>query len=249
MRRNITGMASQQLESDTNPPAAEGVKRRVATTLVVFSRGVDLDATGRVLGLNRASQARVRAAMAYVAEHATTFRSAADTTDRGRLVFTGGWAAAASDLPAPPREQREGQLMADMARDLGIEGEQLSTYVDIFTENESVSTLENVLRLREGRYLDGGRFDESRPLGLVAHKEHIGRISYFLRKVFDLRRRAIHHVVADGPDNRSRDMPEALLRPLTRLACFGATSPGALRHRERLLVNAARLTGKLRPTP
>jgi hypothetical protein len=74
------------------------------------------------------------------------------------------------------------------------------------------------------------------PLGFVAHKEHLNRIDYLARKVFNLPRHAVVHIVAPGIDKTSSGIPESLTLPVTRLAFAGAIGADSLRRRQRLLV-------------
>lgn len=207
---------------------------------MVFGRGLDIDDTGAVVGLNEPSRARVHAVLDHVAAHADLFRRLAPSDDRGRVVFSGGWAGAAADVPVPPESLREARLMADLAARVGVVGDPLSSYVDVVVEARSDSTLENVLQVDELGLLADRRFCADHPLGLVAHREHLGRISYFVRKVLGLAPAALAPVLAPGLDGRSRGLPEPVLHAVTRAAFAGAQSPAALRRRQHLLVTAAR---------
>jgi DUF218 domain-containing protein len=225
----------------------------VPTTLVVFGRGLELDETGAVAGLNEPSRARVQAVLDHVAAHADLFRRRADGGERGRVVFSGGWAGAAAGLAPPPESQREARLMAELAAEADVAGDPLSRYVDVAVEVRSDSTLENVLQVRELGLLADQRFDADHPLGLVTHREHLARITYFVRKILDLPADALVPVLARGPDGRSRHMPEPVLHAVTRAAFFGARDAEALRRRERALVvggrRAAKLTSAARSRP
>lgn len=215
------------------------------TTLVVFGRGLELDGQGAVVGLNEPSRARVHAVLDHVAAHADEFRKLADAGDRGRVVFSGGWAGAAADIPAPPEHEREAALMAGLAATLGVLGDPLASYVDVAVETESDSTLENVLRIHELGLLGDGCFCADHPLGLVTHREHLGRITYFVRKVLGLGPEALAPVLAPGPDGRSRGLPESVLHPLTHAAFLGARDAEALRRREQALVQVARSASRV----
>jgi DUF218 domain-containing protein len=220
----------------------------VATTLVVFGRGADVDERGRVVGLSPASRARVHAVLHHIAAHAEVFRRCGDGGTWGRVIFSGGWAGAAADLPSPPDDRREASLMADLATATGVMGEPLSGYVDVAVEADSDSTLENVLRIHELGLLADRCFSPSQPLGLVAHREHLARIGYFVRKVLALSSDAVVPVLAPGPDGRSRGLPEPVLHQVTRLAFLGASTADALRRREQLLVRAGRVVTPARRT-
>jgi hypothetical protein len=210
---------------------------RVATAVVVFGRGLEAGPAG--IRLSEASAARVRAAVGYVEANRAVFR-----THRARLVFTGGWAAAAEGLAPPPRELREAALMLEYGRALGVGGEDLARYADVAAETGSDSTLENVLQVSEGGYLGGHEFTSEQPLGIVAHEGHLDRIDYLTRKVLGLPASAVVRIPATGPDQLSRGLSERAILPLTRLALAGAGSHAALRRRHRLLVTAA---GLIRP--
>lgn len=212
----------------------------LATDLLVFSRGLDISTDGCPLGLSDASAARVKAALAYVAAHVDVFRARRAAGDPGRIVFSGGWAAAAADLSPSSPEHREGRLMHELAHDLGVDGVALATLVDTFAETESTSTLENVLEVVDAGFLADRAYTAEHPLGLVAHAEHMARAQWFVRRALGLRREAIRQVIAVGEDKRSRNLPEPLLYVVTRVASIGATTPQALARRERLVLAAAR---------
>jgi hypothetical protein len=214
------------------------VEPGIATNLIVFSRGLDV---GSNITLSQASRSRVEAALAHIAAHADLFTARSASSQRGRVVFSGGWASAAADMPRLPEQLREGRLMLDLARAVGVNDASLGTYVDAFAEIESNSTLENTLRVAEGSWFADRTFTAADPLGIVAHAEHMVRVEYFVRKAFGLARSAVQHIVARGEDRMSRGTPEETLHLLTRVACFGAVTPGALRRRERLMLGSARL--------
>jgi DUF218 domain len=203
----------------------------VATSIIVFGRGLDADADRAGFRLSRPSTERVDALTRYVGEHTQAFGAR-----RGRIVFSGGWAAAADGATRPPRQYREGQLMLRHALAADIAGAGLSRYADAYPEIESDSTLENVLRVHEAGYFDGSSFTARNPLGLVAHAEHLARIGYLVRKVFGLPGDAIVGIAAPGADARSGGLPEGLLLLVTRLALSGARGHDALRRRHRVLV-------------
>jgi len=162
------------------------------------------------------SAERVEALVAYVRQNAAAF-----TAQRGRIVFSGGWAAAADGLDRPPRQFREGSLMLDRAMAADIGGANLASYADVYPEIESDSTLENALRVKEDGYFDGTAFTARNPLGLVAHREHLARINYLVRTAFGLPGDATVNIAAPGTDARSGGLPESVLLPLTRLAFLG----------------------------
>ncbi len=201
----------------------------VATSIIVFGRGLEADGAG--FRLSRQSTERADALTRYVREHIQDFGAR-----RGRIVFSGGWAAAADGVARPPRRYREGQLMLGHALAADIGGADLSRYADAYPEIESDSTLENVLRVKEAGYFDGSLFTAASPLGLVAHAEHLPRIGYLVRKVFGLPGDAIVTIAAPGADSRSGGLPESLLLLVTRLALSGARGHDALRRRHRVLV-------------
>jgi hypothetical protein len=201
----------------------------VAVSIIVFGRGLVADPAG--FRLTGQSAERVEALVAYVRQNATVF-----TARRGRIVFSGGWAAAAEGLGRPPRQFREGSLMLDRAMAADIGGADLASYADVYPEIESDSTLENALRVKEDGYFDGTAFTARNPLGLVAHREHLARISYLVRKAFGLPADATVGIAAPGTDARSSGLPESVLLPLTRLAFLGASDHSSLRHRHRMLV-------------
>jgi hypothetical protein len=93
----------------------------VAVSIIVFGRGLVTDPAG--FRLSGQSAERVEALVAYVRQNAAAF-----TAQRGRIVFSGGWAAAAEGLGRPPREFREGSLMLDRAMAADIGGVNLASY-------------------------------------------------------------------------------------------------------------------------
>jgi hypothetical protein len=93
-----------------------------------------------------------------------------------------------------------------------------------------------VLRVREADYFHDITFTACNPLGLVAQKKHLNRIDYLARRVFNLPRHAVVHIVAPGVDKTSSRVPESLILLVTRLAFMGAADVNALRCRQRLLV-------------
>lgn len=216
------------------------VRRGVATDLMVFGRGADAGSDGDLV-LTEAGRSRVGAALAHVADHVELFTERRTSARPGRVVFTGGWAGAAEDAPRPPERWREGRLMLDLALATGVRGQSLGGYVEAFAETESDSTLENALRVWEGGWFSDRTFTPAEPLGLVAHAEHMDRISYFTRKVFRLSRGAVQPILAPGADRISGGRSEATMYHLTRIACLGAVTPNALRRRERLMLKTARL--------
>jgi hypothetical protein len=200
-----------------------------AVSIIVFGRGLEADPAG--FRLTAPSAERVEALVAYVRQNAAAF-----TAQRGRIVFSGGWAAAAEGLGRPPLQFREGNLMLDRAMAADIGGANLASYADVYSEIESDSTLENALRVKEHRYFDGTAFTARNPLGLVAHREHLARINYLVRKAFGLPGDATVTIAAAGTDARSGGLPESVLLPLSRLAFLGAADDSSLRRRHRMLV-------------
>ena len=201
----------------------------VATNIIVFGRG--LIRGGTDYSLTQASAARVEALLTYIDQNKDVFGSR-----RGNIVFSGGWAGAGQDLERPPEQFREGALMLDKARSADIAGHRLTKYARAYSEVESDSTLENVLRIRESDYFHGAAFTAYNPLGLIAQKKHLNRIDYLVRKVFRLPRRAVVHIVAPGSDKTSSGVPESLILFITRLTFIGASDANALRRRQRILV-------------
>jgi hypothetical protein len=208
---------------------ADRVPGAVATSIIVFGRGLVAEPAG--FRLTAQSAERVDALLAYVRQNAAAF-----TARRGRIVFSGGWAGAAEGLNRPPRQFREGRLMLDRAMAADIGGVNLASYADVHPEIESDSTLENALRVKEDGYFDGTAFTARNPLGLVAHREHLARISYLIRRTFVLPGDATVGITAQGTDARSGGIPESVLLPLTRLAFLGAGGHSSLRRRQRIFV-------------
>ncbi len=207
------------------------MSKGVAKSIIVFGRGLEAD--GPDFCLSEASKARVRALVDYVEANKPTF-----SLQPARVIFSGGWSAAAAKMKAPPKEFREGALMLKYAHALPVSDKDFSVYADSIIEIESDSTLENVLRTKEAGYFSGISFTAANPLGIVAHTDHQKRIEYFIRKIFGLPKGAILHITAHGADNPSDGMPEKMLFLLTRLAFIGATSHSALRHRQSLALMA-----------
>jgi hypothetical protein len=201
----------------------------VATSIIVFGRGLVADPAG--YRLTTQSAERVDALLGYVNQNAAEF-----TARPGRIVFSGGWAGAAEGLGRPPWQFREGNLMLDRAMAADIGGVNLASYADVYPEIESDSTLENALRVKEDGYFEPAAFTARNPLGLVAHREHLARINYLIRKTFALSGEATVGIAAPGTDARSGGLPESVLLPLTRLAFLGAGDHRSLRRRQRMLV-------------
>ena len=209
---------------------AAWVPGAVATRLIVFGRGLVADPAG--FRLTRQSSERVDALVSYVRQNAAAFAAL-----RGRVVFSGGWAGAAEGFGRPPPQCREGSLMLARAMAADIGGASLAGYADMFKEIESDSTLENVLRIKEDGYFDGASFTARNPLGLVAHREHLPRISYLVRRAFGLPGGAIVTITAgQGRENYGGGLPESVLLPITRVAFIGACDHDSLRGRHRMLV-------------
>jgi DUF218 domain len=208
---------------------AVSMRDSVATNIIVFGRG--LTASDSEFRLSRASAERVEALIGYVRENIDVFRS-----QHGRVVFSGGWGAAAEGLREPPARFREGNLMLAQAMTSHIDGDDLAKYVDAHPEILSDSTLENALRTKEAGYFADTRFNASSPLGLVAHQEHLPRVDYLVRRAFDLQRDSVVHIVAQGTDQRSGGLPERLILALTSMAFIGARNDETLRRRHQFLV-------------
>jgi hypothetical protein len=201
----------------------------VATNIIVFGRGLTADDSG--FRLSQASAERVEALITYIRQNIGVFRP-----QRGRVVFSGGWAGAAEGLEAPPVRFREGNLMLAHAMAYDIGGDSLERYATGHSEILSDSTLENVLRTKDAGYFAEARFNATTPLGLVAHQEHLARIDYLVRRVFGLRRDSVVHILARGSDQRSGGFPDRLILALTCMAFLGAHGDEMLRRRHHALV-------------
>lgn len=201
----------------------------VASNIIVFGRG--LVAENGSFALTQASAERVDALLAYVKQNVDVFKLC-----HAKVVFSGGWAAAADGIEKPPARFREGTLMLARARESHIMGESIDSYADAFLEIESESTLENVLLTRDAGCFAGILFNASNPLGLVAHADHMIRIDYLVRKIFGLPPRAIRHIAVPGGDGSSGGISERMILSITRLALLGASSDKAMRRRHRYLV-------------
>lgn len=177
--------------------------------------------------------ARVRALMEYIEANKRIY-----CAQRARVLFSGGWGAAAAKLKAPPEEYREGILMFKYAQALSVNGIDLSSYAESSIEIESDSTLENVLHAKENGYFLDDSFTTASPLGIVSHASHQKRIEYFIHKVFGLPDDAILPIIARGNDNPGNMISEKALLLFTRLAFIGASSHSALRHRQHLALMA-----------
>jgi hypothetical protein len=98
--------------------------------------------------------------------------------------------------------------------------------------------------VKEGGYFGGTAFTARNPLGLVAHAEHLARVSYLIRKVFGLPGDAIVNITAAGDDGYSGGLPESALLLMTRVTLLGARGHDSLRRRHQALVGLSRV---LRP--
>jgi hypothetical protein len=201
----------------------------VATIIIVFGRGLEIDTTG--IRLSGASISRVHSTVSYIERNLAVFSS-----KRARVVFSGGWAAAAEGLEPPPSKFREATLMLECARALGIDGKAFSCYAEAYTEAESDSTLENILRVKEEGYLSEERFTADNPLGVVSSESQLSRINYLLHKALGLPPEAILHITSPGTDKLSGGLPEGIILIFTRLAFLGARSHSSLRRRHHILV-------------
>jgi hypothetical protein len=211
----------------------------VASSIVVFGRGLDVDSTG--IRLSAAGSLRVHAAVSYIEKNQNMFAA-----DKARLVFAGGWGAAAEGMRPPPHGFREAELMLELARELGVNGAELSRYADARTIPESSSTLEDVLRTREAGYLDGVDFTAGSPLGLVAHDGHLDRITYLVGRIFSLPPDCLLRIAASGDDHLSDGLTEKRMLAMTRLALVGARSHSSLRRRHTALIRCHRAVRSLR---
>jgi DUF218 domain len=203
---------------------------RVATNIIVFGRGLMFGSTG--IRLSDASASRAQAVTDYMRDNLAEFNRV-----HGRVVFTGGWAGAAEKMQPPQPEFREANLMLNYCLAQGIDGKDPRIYAVLEAEDESDSTLENVLKVDEGKYFGKLAFTADNPLGIIAHEDHIGRIDYLIRKVFHLKSSAILHIVVPGSDKRSDGLSEGLILFFTRVGFIGVWNHASLRRRHRILVS------------
>ncbi len=201
----------------------------VAVNIIVFGRGLVQQDSG--YQLTRSSAERVDTLLDYVDQHKDIF-----IQRRGRVVFSGGWAGAGQNLEKPPENFREGVLMLKRANAASVSGNSFMRYSEGFSEVESNSTLENVLRIREAGYFTDIPFSAGNPLGLVAHEAHLDRIEYLIHKIFGLPGNAIIRIVSSGEDKTSSGIPESLILQFSRLAYVGVTDADGLRRRQRILI-------------
>lgn len=205
----------------------------LAGSIIVFGRGISTDKTG--VYLSQPSLSRVHAVASYIEDNLPAF-----SLHRPCVVFSGGQASIAKgkDIVLTPQFS-EASLMLEYAGRLRIDNKaSLGVYADMYAEVESDSTLENVLKVKEGRYFANAAFTSESPLGLVAHREHLKRIHYLVSRIFELSDDAIVHIVASGDDTPEIGVSEACMLTLTRLAFFGSHSHASLRRRHRLLAIA-----------
>lgn len=205
----------------------------VAVNIVVLGRGLRVD--GSDFHLSEASKERVRALVNYIEANVQVF-----TLQPARVIFSGGWGAAAAKLKAPPDQCREAALMLKYAHALPVNGNDFSSYAHSDIEIQSNSTLENMLRMKEAGYFNGASFTAANPLGIVAHADHQKRIDYFIGKVFEWPRSSILHITAHGDDDSYGVTSEKILYPLSRLAFIGANDHSVLRRRQSLALNVLR---------
>jgi hypothetical protein len=205
----------------------------LAANVIVFGRGISTDKTG--VCLSEPSLARVHAVASYIEDNLSAF-----SLHRPRVVFSGGQTSVArgKDIVLTPQFS-EASLMLEYARGLRIGNKaSLDGYADMYAEVESDSTLENVLKVKEGRYFMKAVFTAESPLGLVAHREHLKRIHYLVSRVFELSDDAIVDIIASGDDTPKIGVSEGCMLALTRLAFFESHSHASLRRRQRLLAMA-----------
>lgn len=79
----------------------------------------------RRLPADAASAKRVDALVTYVRQNTAGF-----AVQRGRIVFSSGWAGAAEGFGRPPPQYREGGLMLAQAMAADIGGSSLTDYAD-----------------------------------------------------------------------------------------------------------------------
>jgi uncharacterized SAM-binding protein YcdF (DUF218 family) len=200
----------------------------VATVLLVFGRGVV--AAAERYELTPGSLARVRAAAGYVYRHRQAYLRA----DRPRIVFSGGWAEAASGAGEPPAGCHEGDLMMLAARAAGLD-----RYAELRAESRSRSTLENLVHTTADGLLAGYGFSAARPLGIVSHGWHLPRVRLLAAKVLGLRGAELLDVPATGGETPSGRRERATLLA-ARLWLAGTREAAVLVRRERRLVASMR---------
>lgn len=206
----------------------------IAKHIIVFGRGLDIN--GSKTKLSTASEGRVDAFLNYVVSNADTFKIAP-----GIVIFSGGYAGASENIKAPDYKFREANLMFERIKDAAIEGRPLSDYVKIYTEVESISTLENVLNIHENGYLKDIVFSTKNPLGLVTHDSHFPRIEYFIHKILGLSGDQTLLIKATNKDRTVSIIPESLMYYITYITFFGAHRQLTLRRRERFMIRIANL--------
>jgi hypothetical protein len=206
----------------------------VALSIIVFARGLSADQAD--IRLSQASKERVDALAAYIEGNLPSFRA-----KRAHVVFSGGWSAVDGVADGNGRH-REARLMHEYAESLSIAGKSISFYADTYTESESDSTLENVLRVKENGYFRQESLTGESPLGIVAHKAQLKRVRYLVCRVFGLQSDEVVDIIATGEDVPDIGIPESLMLIFTRLALLGASSHASFRRRHRLLLRAYNIT-------
>lgn len=206
----------------------------VALSIIVFARGLSADHAD--IRLSQASKERVDALAAYIEGNLPEFRA-----KRAHVVFSGGWSAVDGVADGNDRH-REASLMLEYAASLSIAGKSIAFYADTYTESESDSTLENVLRVKENGYFHQESLTEENPLGIVAHKAHLKRVRYLVCRIFGLQGDEVVNVIATGEDIPDSRIPESLMLIFTRLALLGTSSHASFRRRHRLLLRAYNIT-------
>jgi hypothetical protein len=205
-------------------------------TIVVFGRGTEAGSdAGTEAGnveLSGASRRRVDAALAYLSANRASYAATPAT-----VVFSGGWGPAAAGASEPPLAQREAVLMRDYA--VWTAGDSLELFVSEL-QTESISTLDDVIRIRRLFIETDAHFSRESPLGLVAQRGHLHRIVYLSRWILRLRRSAMVLIKAPGPDRRSAGLPEWLITLIYRVMFLGDPSEELLLKREARLVKLIR---------
>ncbi len=189
-----------------------------ANQIIILGGGIEIDDDGRG-HLQQPSIERANRFISYYDQHAESF-SAYDAV----VVCSGGYPGLTHDGEEPPKNVREGILVADYLREAGIPNQLLEV------ESESTSTLTNFLNTFAEGYIDPELIDSENPLGIVTHPNHMRRAAFTAGKL-GVAREAIKAISTKEQDGMFR---EALTDLVFRGLFLGTNDPDKLLDRGRI---------------
>lgn len=178
---------------------------KVATNLLVATRGHDILHGEPVMGASTA--ARAEAAAGYILGHSAAFEQAFADGTGGLVVAAGGYPDMAADIRATASSAPEALLVEQHLAGAGVPQEY------VVTEADSSTTFEIIYNTWLQGYWGDGRLSRENPLGIVSQASQYPRLEYFARKVFRLPKDAVQLIQAPGEEDPAiaRDERRALL--------------------------------------